>query len=179
MKGVSGGKYLKRGIWGDLSSLWPRHATSSSHTWWGSVFGSLKSQTSGDVWRFKHRSPQGIWMSRDDLVYILVLKIRRVWISSGGISPGGERSSRKIGQVRQTIKSSIFLLVPLVGVTWERRKPPQVILDVLGKQMGSNILSSITNSTPLLHLLQCFVTIHVWYIYLHFCLKFMMSMYSK
>ena len=35
-----------------------------------------------------------------------------------------------------TIDSSIFLLVPFGGVTLERRKPSQVILDVLGEARG-------------------------------------------
>ena len=40
----------------------PRRPKSSSHTWWGSVFGFKA--FSGDVWGFNHRSSPGVWMSR-------------------------------------------------------------------------------------------------------------------
>jgi len=82
---------------------------------------------------FIHRSSQGIWMSRDDLVY---LSLNFVMDQLRRNQPRRRKISEKNWPGASTIDSSIFLLVPFCGVTLERRKPPQVILDVLGEARG-------------------------------------------
>ena len=51
-------------LWNHIWPEWVRHPKSSSHTWWGSVFGFKA--FSGDVWGFKHRSSQGVWRVSND-----------------------------------------------------------------------------------------------------------------
>ena len=46
---------------GSIHRMYPRHATSSSHTWWGSVFGSLISGTSEGIWRFFDTNPHKVF----------------------------------------------------------------------------------------------------------------------
>ena len=82
---------------------------------------------------FIHRSSQGIWMSRDDLVY---LSLNFVMDQLRRNQPRRRKIFEKNWPGASTIDSSIFLLVPFCGVTLERRKPPQVILDVLGEARG-------------------------------------------
>ena len=60
---------MRRGVHQKPSKLTcPRHPKSSSHTWWGSVFGNPKNLQKGDFGGFKHWYiwySQGIWMFRD------------------------------------------------------------------------------------------------------------------
>ena len=55
---------------GSIHRMYPRHATSSSHTWWGSVFGSLISRTSGDIWRFFDTDPHKAFGCLGMILYI-------------------------------------------------------------------------------------------------------------
>ena len=72
-------------------------------------------------------------MSRDDLVY---LSLNFIMDQLRRNQPRRRKIFEKNWPGASTIDSSIFLLVPFCGVTLERRKPPQVILDVLGEARG-------------------------------------------